>query len=138
MAEFSEVIREHGRMCKSYANCKGCPLHEWNDCGNLCEMSDDMIDQFEQIVMGWSKEHPEQPTVDAVPAKPGRWIPIDRTSDKCSECEMISDRALMCCYGTPSTRYEQHPYCPWCGAKMSGEYIYDLETGELKDGEQDV
>ena len=77
-------------------------------------------------------------TVDAVPVVHGHWVPFGYTTDTCSVCNNNTDRALMCCYGSPSTRYEQHPYCPWCGAKMTGDLIYGLETGEqIKDGDSD-
>lgn len=56
------------------------------------------------------------PTID--PVKHGHWIPIDGMSGKCSVCEEQSDYPLMCCEGTPSTRYEPYPHCPWCGAIM--------------------
>lgn len=56
------------------------------------------------------------PTID--PVEHGHWIPIDGMSGKCSACDEESDYPLMCCEGTPSTRYEPYPHCPWCGAIM--------------------
>lgn len=79
----------------------------------------------------------KQSTVDSVPVVHGHWIRQDiDQGDECSNCHAWTDRSLMCCNGSPSTRYEQHPFCQWCGAKMTGDFIYDLETGEqIKDGE---
>lgn len=69
----------------------------------------------------------KQQTVDADPVAHGYWIRHDiELDDECSNCHEFSDRQLMCYAGIPSTRYEQHPYCPWCGAKMTGDFIYDL------------
>lgn len=43
MAEFTEVMRQAKRMCKSCAECSGCAMRY----------------QFERIVMTWAAEHPE-------------------------------------------------------------------------------
>ncbi len=52
------------------------------------------------------------PAADVAPVVHGRWIQVDDTKCKCSECEVI-------------TLIAQYPhgdknYCPNCGAKMDG------------------
>ena len=48
----------------------------------------------------------EQPTVDAVPVRHGKWVeyPIADGMNQCSECGML--------------RFGCSNYCPNCGAKM--------------------
>ena len=56
----------------------------------------------------------DAPTVDAIPVKHGKWLPVFNGKDDdsnpafdCSECD------AMC--------RKQHNYCPRCGAKMDLE-----------------
>ena len=55
----------------------------------------------------------EAPTVDAVPVVHARWQGVSPfvDSEECSHCR----------YNIPSDEFET-PYCPWCGAKMDGEW----------------
>ena len=51
------------------------------------------------------------PTIDAVPVRHGRWIPVVHASDccyRCSECQFLRDAYLI----------DIGNYCPKCGAKM--------------------
>lgn len=66
-----------------------------------------------------------------------KWIPFFGESDKCSNCLVETNRPLMYYHDSPSPRYEQYHFCPWCGKKMKGDLIFDIETGERKEGEQD-
>lgn len=61
----------------------------------------------------------EQPAVDAVPVRHGRWQGVSPLVDslECSECRY-------CIIGEEFIT----PYCPWCGAKMS--------NGERKGGDE--
>lgn len=66
--------------------------------------------------LNWILEH-EEPTIDAVPVRHGRWIKdphlqVDFPSHfymmwKCSDCGHSVDNPT--------------PYCPWCGARMDAE-----------------
>lgn len=66
MAEFSEVMRQAARMCRSFgASCDGCKLH-WFDGETLCLLGgtpetwhDSKMQDAERIVMEWAAEHPE-------------------------------------------------------------------------------
>jgi len=68
MAEFKKVMEECRRMCDSIkGGCTGCRLYE-NGNAN-CNPSDDVdLDEFENIVMTWSKENPPEvyPTLDDI------------------------------------------------------------------------
>lgn len=68
MAEFKKVMEECRRMCDSIkGGCTGCGLYE--DGNANCNPSDDVdLDEFEDIVMTWSKENPPEvyPTLDDI------------------------------------------------------------------------
>ena len=60
----------------------------------------------------------EQPTVDAVPVRHGKWIVWDEviagiyhTVSECSECGFTTDKMFR----------EEMPHCPNCGARMDEE-----------------
>ena len=58
--EAIEFLKEAQRMCKSYADCKGCPL-ESSACGFIrcaVDYSDADIRCAIKVVEQWSKEHP--------------------------------------------------------------------------------
>jgi len=60
MAEFKKVMEEYRRMCDSFSEqCDECPLLEY--CSPEAE-------DFEDIVMTWSKENPPEvyPTLDDI------------------------------------------------------------------------
>lgn len=113
------VFEPNNLICNFPNDCKGC---KWRE----------TLDFVKRLVK--SSE-----TVDAAPVVHGHWIRHDiENDDECSNCHAFTDRALMWCNGIPTRRYEQHHYCPWCGAKMTGDFIYDLETSErIKDGDSD-
>lgn len=67
MTEFTEVIKQRNRICEHYTKsgtqpCQGvfCPLHgkEW-----VCDFTwynkDVSLDELDNRVMSWAKEHPE-------------------------------------------------------------------------------
>lgn len=64
----------------------------------------------------------EQPAIDAVPVRRGRWIPVKGYEGilyKCSACD-----------GRWSHTTIKTPYCSQCGAKMEGERRADEGTNE--------
>ena len=69
MAEFKKVMEEYRRMCKSFADesCDKCPLNtkEFGFCDDVESMD---LDEFEDIVMTWSKENPPEiyPTLEDI------------------------------------------------------------------------
>lgn len=68
MAEFTEVMRQAKRMCKSCASCDECAVSTNSE---LCPLVDHTVEQLptdwnldklpeiERIVMQWAAEHPE-------------------------------------------------------------------------------
>ena len=68
MAEFKKVMEECRRMCDSIkGGCTGCELYK--DGYANCNPSDNVdLDEFEDIVMTWSKENPPEvyPTLDDI------------------------------------------------------------------------
>lgn len=54
MAEFTEVLRQWKRMCKSCETCALCPFEY--QCGVASRRSPD---DYERIIMNWAAEHPE-------------------------------------------------------------------------------
>ena len=75
-------------------------------CYRRCELPDCLTSQWERVI-------DEQPTVDAVPVRHGKWLPREEgvlypfwERYTCSECGKHSD----------DTRY-----CPNCGARMDAE-----------------
>lgn len=60
MAEFKKVIEEYRRMCKFFVDesCDKCPLNY--ETFGFCDDVENMdLDEFEDIVMTWSKENPK-------------------------------------------------------------------------------
>lgn len=60
MSEFTDVMRQARRMCKTQEDCESCPI--WNPDKFFCKIdtachSDDSV--IESIVMQWAAEHPE-------------------------------------------------------------------------------
>ena len=51
------------------------------------------------------------PTVDAVPIRHGKWMPLNRYDGKvfCPDCKKVFDW---------DTEAQYYDYCPKCGAKM--------------------
>lgn len=63
MAEFAEVMRQAGRMCKAHPNCTDCPIQGVQikkDEGLLCSSFKCKYPElYEKAVMKWAAEHPE-------------------------------------------------------------------------------
>lgn len=60
MSEFTDVMRQARRMCKTQEDCESCPL--WNTANFFCKLdttcySDDSA--IENIIMQWAAKHPE-------------------------------------------------------------------------------
>lgn len=62
--EALEFLKEAQRMCKSYADCKGCPLVN-SPCGFIRCIVDHSGAEMRcvtKVVEQWSKEHPNKET----------------------------------------------------------------------------
>ena len=61
MAEFSEVMKQFDRMCKSNPGCIDCPLSKPapypDDCSVRVFINDP--ERIESTIMQWAAEHPE-------------------------------------------------------------------------------
>ena len=58
MAQFSEVMRQAKRMCETQKNCRQCPLCHDGECAFDYLLCVD-LDEIEQIIIAWAKEHPD-------------------------------------------------------------------------------
>ena len=58
MAEFSEVMRQWRRFCKSHNNCGGCEFDGKGICGEA-QLTDIPYADIELRIMSWAAEHPE-------------------------------------------------------------------------------
>ena len=58
MAQFSEVMKQAKRMCETQKNCLQCPLCRDGECLLDYLLCVD-IDEIEQIIIAWAKEHPD-------------------------------------------------------------------------------
>ena len=56
--EFKEFYPKYRKMCESYKNCKGCP-RDYKGCLDL-GVELDGLDELENDVEQWSKEHPQR------------------------------------------------------------------------------
>ena len=57
MADFKTVMEQAARMCKSYENCRSCPVGKIRTV-NCRKFIFDHPDEFEEIIMKWAAEHP--------------------------------------------------------------------------------
>lgn len=90
--------------------CEKCP-----DIAFMCQISC----EFPNILTPqWERAIDEQPTVDAVPVRHGKWIKLDMhehlADHKCTACGQ--ECYVPTCMGEP-----MYIYCPNCGADMRGE-----------------
>lgn len=57
------TIYDYARMCKSYGeNCKPCPFYD-KEC-ELGDMSNEELQEANEIILNWCKEHPAQTRQD--------------------------------------------------------------------------
>ena len=56
--EFKEFYPKYRKMCESYKNCKGCP-RDYKGCLDF-GVELDGLDELENDVEQWSKEHPQR------------------------------------------------------------------------------
>ena len=62
MAEFADIMKQAKRMCEAQKNCAQCALCRPQGGGEclldylLCV---DHLDEIEQIISAWAKEHPD-------------------------------------------------------------------------------
>lgn len=61
MAQFTEVMRQAKRMCETQKNCAQCALCRPQDGGEclLDYLLGVDLDEVEQIIRAWAKEHPD-------------------------------------------------------------------------------
>ena len=66
MAEFSEVMRQWGRLCTQHCaenadDCDGCLLGgtRADVCGSYARDNTEDVEELERLVMSWAAEHPE-------------------------------------------------------------------------------
>ena len=61
MAEFVEVMTQAKRICAYYENCSECPIRR-----DLCNdfQNYENMEQTEEAIMAWAKEHPIQTNAD--------------------------------------------------------------------------
>lgn len=58
MAEFSEVMRQWRRFCKSHSNCGECEFDGKGICGEA-HLTDIPYADIELRIMAWAAEHPD-------------------------------------------------------------------------------
>ena len=62
MAQFTEVMRQAKRMCETQKNCLQCPLCRLPQGDGECALDYLLgvdLDEIEQIIIVWAKEHPD-------------------------------------------------------------------------------
>jgi hypothetical protein len=105
--------------------CNNCQ-NKKNRCAYDCVLPDYLTSEWERVIE-------EQPTVDAVPVKHGKWT-IDRidTYDlaygttgyepvyRCSVCGLLTESYLRLDEPIMPEDADFPNYCPNCGAKMDG------------------
>ena len=61
MSEFADVMRQAKRMCETQKNCAQCALCQPQG-GGECALDYLLcvdLDEIEQIIIAWAKEHPD-------------------------------------------------------------------------------
>lgn len=111
MAEFTEVMKQAKRMCKSYGvDCGPCKLHKKYGLCPLCAQSDDHVPmdwclksmpEIERIVMDWAAANPE-------PRYPS-WIEAWK--------QLFPDGQRTPCPGCCGRKYAPE----WCGREECGK-----------------
>lgn len=89
-------------------------IYEWMPKDQSTWMDSD-LPPIENLVVSLMMTIQEQPTVDAVPVRHGKWIWKGKDGDSrfmCSECK--SKEHVPTCMGVPNI----WEYCPNCGARM--------------------
>ena len=90
--EFKEFYQKYRRMCESYKNCKGCP-RDYKGCLDFERIGVE-LDELENDVEQWSKEHPPKTRLqDLLEKYPSVKLSISgypmlccRTLGYCDEC----------------------------------------------------
>ena len=62
MAEFADIMKQAKRMCKTQKNCLQCPLCRLPQGDGECALDYLLyvdLDEIEQIIIAWAKEHPD-------------------------------------------------------------------------------
>ena len=62
MAQFTEVMKQAKRMCETQKNCLQCPLCRLPQGDGECALDYLLgvdLDEIEQIIIVWAKEHPD-------------------------------------------------------------------------------
>ena len=62
MAQFSEVMKQAKRICETQKNCLQCPLRRHLQGDGECALDYLLcvdLDEIEQIIRAWAKEHPD-------------------------------------------------------------------------------
>ena len=62
MAEFAYIMKQAKRMCETQKNCLLCPLCRLPEGDGECALDYLLyvdLDEVEQIIRAWAKEHPD-------------------------------------------------------------------------------
>ena len=95
MAEFVEVMTQAKRICAYYKNCSECPIRR--DLCNDFQIYENM-EQTEETIMDWAKEHPVQTNADKFEEVFG-FEPITSRcirKDICAGCEEYGTQSKNC------------------------------------------
>lgn len=67
MAEFTKVMRDASRMCKSFVDCKNCPVDEKYECPiDIPNSHVGGLKKVESKIEQWAESHPENTNLDAI------------------------------------------------------------------------
>lgn len=65
MTEFTEIMEQASRMCKTHGACSRCPLHGVSPSSISCAfdyLPGANFDDVERRIRAWAAEHPDRPT----------------------------------------------------------------------------